>query len=97
MLPLFGAGTVLALAKYINPCTISSVTYYDIACTIDGGEDAMEEQCAALLLSACSANGGQLTVTVNIEDPTYTSPEYIASKAKPADIIIKLVRDLNFV
>lgn len=97
MLPLFGAGTVLALAKHINPHTISSITYYDIACTINRGEDTTEGQHAALLLSACSANGGQLTVTVNTSDLTYSSPKYIASKAKLADIIIKLVRDPNFV
>ncbi|KAI8304807.1 hypothetical protein K4K59_012638 [Colletotrichum sp. SAR11_240] len=30
-LPLFGAGTVMALAKHVNPRTNSAVTYADLA------------------------------------------------------------------
>ncbi|RFU75894.1 hypothetical protein TARUN_6356 [Trichoderma arundinaceum] len=92
-LPLFGAATVLALAKHINPRTNSSVTYYDIANTIDGGPDATPEQKAASLLGACGTNGGQIQVNVNANDPAYLTPEYIASGAKHESIIIKLVRD----
>lgn len=51
-LPVFGPGTVLALAKHINPCTNSSVTYYDLARTIDGGADATPDQVAASLLGS---------------------------------------------
>jgi hypothetical protein len=76
-IPLFGAGTVLALAKHINPRTNSGVTYYDLARTIDGG--------------------GQLGVIVDLKNPAYKTPEFIASKMKPADIIIKLVRDPTWV
>lgn len=83
-LPLFGAGTVLALAKHINPRTNSGVSYHDLANTIDGEKG---------LLAGCGANGGQLGVIVNAKDPAYLTPEYIASGQKPADIIIKLVRD----
>jgi hypothetical protein len=92
-LPIFGAGTVLGLAKHINPRTNSSVTYTDIAATIDGGEGATAAQKAASLLGACGKNGGQVKVTVNPNDPAYKTPAYIASGAKPQDIIIKLVRD----
>lgn len=95
-LPLFGAGTVLALAKHINPRTNSSVTYYDLARTFDGGEDATDAQRAASLLGACGANGGQLQVTVDNTNPAYNTPEYQASGAKPENIIVKLVRDPNF-
>ncbi|KAI1376908.1 hypothetical protein F4677DRAFT_60726 [Hypoxylon crocopeplum] len=92
-LPVFGAGTVLALAKHINPRTNSSVTYYDIARTIDGGADATPDDLAASLLGECGADGGEVGVAVDAADPAYLTPEYIASGAKPKDIIIKLVRD----
>ncbi|KAH8174084.1 hypothetical protein LIA77_05503 [Sarocladium implicatum] len=92
-LPLFGAATVLGLAKHINPRTNSSVTYTDIAATLDGGENATKEQRAASLLGKCGEKGGQVTVTVNPDDPAYSNPSYVSSGAKPKDIIIKLVRD----
>ncbi|KAI6091076.1 hypothetical protein F4821DRAFT_255362 [Hypoxylon rubiginosum] len=79
-LPVFGPGTVLALAKHINPCTNSSVTYYDLA-----------RGCVAV--GECGANDGEVAVTVDAADPAYATPEYVASGAKPQDIIVKLVRD----
>ncbi|KAI1123311.1 hypothetical protein F5Y10DRAFT_252118 [Nemania abortiva] len=85
-LPLFGAGTVLALAKHINPRSNSGVSYRDLANTIDSEQG---------LIAGCGADGGQLGVIVNAEDPAYLTPEYLASGRKPADIIIKLVRDPN--
>ncbi|KAF1842321.1 uncharacterized protein K460DRAFT_346030 [Cucurbitaria berberidis CBS 394.84] len=91
-LPVADAGTVLVLAKHIRPRTNSSVTYYDLARTIDGGVDATPDQKAASLLGACGSGGGMQGVTVNANDPAYNTPEYIASKAKPEDIIIKVVR-----
>ncbi|KAK4121038.1 hypothetical protein N657DRAFT_658062 [Parathielavia appendiculata] len=91
-IPVDGAGTVLVLAKHINPRTNSSVTYYDLARTIDGGVDTTPEQRAASLLGACGGNGGMKGVTVDTSDPTYSSPAYVSSKAKPQDIIVKLVR-----
>ena len=95
-LPLFGTGTVLGLAKHINPRTNSSVTYTDIAATFDGGEDATEAERAASLLGACGTNGGQVKVAVNPDDPAYKAKEYIDSGAKPQDIIIKIVRDPDY-
>ncbi|KAI0814552.1 hypothetical protein GGR55DRAFT_675845 [Xylaria sp. FL0064] len=97
--PVFGAGTVLVLAKHINPRTNSSVTYYDLARvridarTIDGGVDATPAQQAASLLGACGINGGEVATTIDAADPAYLAPEYIASGAKHQDIIVKLVRD----
>lgn len=91
-IPVDGAGTILVLAKHINPRTNSSVTYSDLARTIDGGANATPEQKAASLLGACGGNGGMMGVTVDTSDPAYNTPEYIASKAKPQDIIVKLVR-----
>ncbi|KAL8305852.1 hypothetical protein RB597_003467 [Gaeumannomyces tritici] len=95
-LPLFGTGTVLALAKHINPRTNSGITYYDLARTFDGGEDATEDQRKKSLLGACGKNGGQLGVIVDESNPAYSSAEYVAAKMKPKDIIIKLVRDPSF-
>lgn len=91
-IPIDGAGSVLALAKHIAPRTNSSVTYYDLARTIDGGPNATPEQRAASLLGACGGNGGMMGVTVDASDPAYNTPEYIASKAKHQDIIVKLVK-----
>lgn len=96
ILLLFGSGTVLALAKHINPRTNSSVTYYDLARTLDDGKDATDAQKAASLLGACGANSGQLQVTVDSTNPAYNTPEYKVSKAKPENIIVKLVRNPNF-
>ncbi|KAK4203020.1 hypothetical protein QBC40DRAFT_275270 [Triangularia verruculosa] len=95
-IPIFGAGSVLALAKHINPRTNSGVTYTDLARTIDGGEDATDAQRAASLLGGCGGNGGQLGVIIDPANPAYKTPEYIAAKMKPADIIVKLVRDPSF-
>lgn len=92
-LPLFGAATVMALAKHINPRTNSSVTYYDLARTIDGGTDPTDDELAASLLGSCGAGGGEVAVTVDATDPAYLTDEYVASGAKPQDIIVKLVRD----
>ncbi|ORY10359.1 hypothetical protein BCR34DRAFT_655133 [Clohesyomyces aquaticus] len=91
-LPIPDAGTVLVLAKHIKPRTNSSVTYTDIARTINGGADPTSAEKAASLLGACGSGGGMQGVTVNAKDPAYNTPGYIASKAKPQDIIIKLVR-----
>ncbi|KAF3799097.1 hypothetical protein GCG54_00001205 [Colletotrichum gloeosporioides] len=92
-LPLFSAGSVMALAKHVNPRTNSTVIYADLARTIDGGDGASEEQCKASLLRSCGSNSGQPAVIVGPEDPAYKTPECIAANMKPANIIVKLVRD----
>ncbi|KAK0749138.1 hypothetical protein B0T18DRAFT_436766 [Schizothecium vesticola] len=82
-----GAGTVLALAKHINPRTLSSVLLTDIADTIDGGSNTNK----AKSLLGCGTGGGWLGVATNATDPAYNTATYKASKAKPQDIIIKIV------
>jgi hypothetical protein len=91
-LPVADAGTVLVLAKHIRPRTNSSVTYYDLARTIDGGANATPAQLAASLLGSCGAEGGMMGVTINATDPAYYTAAYLASGAKPQDLIVKLVR-----
>ncbi|OAA74257.1 hypothetical protein LEL_07838 [Akanthomyces lecanii RCEF 1005] len=91
-LPVTNAGTVLALAKHINPRINSSILYTDLANTIDGGENASATD-KAKSLTGCDKNGGQLGVIVDANALEYKTPEYIASKAKHEGIIIKLVRD----
>ncbi|KAK3325000.1 hypothetical protein B0H66DRAFT_472077 [Apodospora peruviana] len=92
-LPIYGAETALVLVKHIKPRTNSSYPYFDLARTIDGGgEDATPAQLAASLLGACGANGGMMGITVDVDDPAYSTPAYKASGAKHQDMIIKLVR-----
>lgn len=83
-----GAGTVLALAKHINPRTLSSVLLTDIANTIDGGEN--KNKAASLL--GCGTGGGMMGVVTNATNAAYLTATYKASKAKPQDIIIKIVK-----
>lgn len=83
-----GAGTVLALAKHINPRTLSSVLLTDIANTIDGGEN--KNKAGSLL--GCATGGGMMGVVTNATNPAYLTATYKASKAKPQDIIIKIVK-----
>ncbi|KAL7624111.1 hypothetical protein AAE478_005668 [Parahypoxylon ruwenzoriense] len=90
-LPVDGAGTVLALAKHVNPVITSSVLYEDLASTIDGGPDATEAQQQAALLG-CATNGGQMGVKFDASNPAYNTDEYKSTKARPDGIIIKLVR-----
>ncbi|KAH7350435.1 hypothetical protein BKA66DRAFT_503964 [Pyrenochaeta sp. MPI-SDFR-AT-0127] len=95
-LPIFDAGTVLALVKHITPRSNSSITYYDIARTIDGLErDGSTKSSNPSLLSACATNGGQLGIVPDTTNEAYTSASYKASKATPSGLIVKLVRDPN--
>jgi hypothetical protein len=91
-LPIADAGIVLVLAKHIKPRTNSSVTYYDLACTIDGGVETTPAQLSASFLGAWRSGGGMMGVTVDDKDPAYSTPAYKASGAKHEDLIIKVVR-----
>lgn len=90
-LPIEGAGTVLALAKHVNPIVKTSILYEELADTIDGGDDPTDADIAASL-SGCGVNGGQMGVVSNKSNPAYLTAEYKASKARPDGIIIKLVK-----
>lgn len=89
-LPVDNSGTVLALAKHINPRISSSILYEDLAAAIDGGLNSSDGGKSKLL--GCGVNGGQMGVTANLTNPLYNTDEYKASGAKPDGIIIKLVR-----
>ena len=84
-------GTLLLLAKHISPGTYSSVTYNDLARTIDGGKDATDEEKKDSILGACGENGGMKGVVVDSGDEVYHSEEYVNSGAKPEGIVVKLV------
>lgn len=93
-MPLPPGGTVLALAKHINPRIKSAVSFLDMANTIDGGENASDAAKKAALLG-CDTNGGQMGVIVDTNNARYSSDVYKALNAKPQGIIIKLVKDPN--
>ncbi|KAI0377232.1 hypothetical protein F5Y04DRAFT_264927 [Hypomontagnella monticulosa] len=79
-LPVPAAGSVLPLAKHINPRINSTVLYTDMADTIEK------------TLLGCGTNGGMVGVTADATNPAYNTDEYKATKAKPEGIIIKLVK-----
>jgi hypothetical protein len=86
------AGTAIVLAKHIKPRTNSSVTYYDLARTINAGAEATPAQLAASLLGSCGSGGSMMGVTVDDKDSAYNTPAYKASGAKHQDLIVKIVR-----
>jgi hypothetical protein len=90
-LPISGSGTVLALAKHINPRINSSVLYEDLANTIDGGVNASEKDKASSMLG-CGTSGGMIGVKADPKNPEYATADYKARKYKPEGILIKLVR-----
>ncbi|RDA91591.1 hypothetical protein CP533_4627 [Ophiocordyceps camponoti-saundersi (nom. inval.)] len=87
-------GSLLVLTKQINPRIVSSVTYEDIANTIDGGEAASDADRANSLL-ACGSNGGQRGVKVNKQSPAYQAADFKEGRVKARGIIIKLVKNPN--
>lgn len=62
------------MAKLVGNNT-ASVTFDDIANTIDGGANSTLEQKAAALHS-CDTNGGQVGVEVNTMDPRYQQRQF---------------------
>ncbi|KAG5990632.1 hypothetical protein E4U43_004229 [Claviceps pusilla] len=91
-LPVPGAGSVLALAKHIDPTAKSSILYEDLARAIDGGRNASLAESKKSLLGSCGTNGGQTGVEANLLDPLYHTREYVESGAVPRGVLIKLVR-----
>jgi len=88
---MFEIGTVLALAKHTNNRITSSVSFDDIADTIDGGPEATPEQREKAIMG-CGGNGGQLLVQVKPDNPAYQTEKYKATGGTPKDILIKIVR-----
>lgn len=89
-LPIENGGTVLALAKHINPRINSSILYEDLAAAIDGGLDSSDGGKNELL--GCGKNGGMMGVKANTKNPLYSTDSYKKSGAKPDGILIKLVK-----
>ncbi|EQL02549.1 hypothetical protein G6O67_006298 [Ophiocordyceps sinensis] len=86
-----GSGTVLVLAKHVDPRVNSSVSFEDIANTIDGGENASKDDRAGSILG-CGNTGGSRGVQVNSTSSVYNTDDYRNSHALPRGIIVKLVR-----
>lgn len=85
---IFPHGSVLVLAKHINPKKDSSVLYEDIANTIDGGQQHDEVGPA---LVQCLADGGAAGVYFNASNPAYHTDEYKKAGYSPEGILIKIV------
>jgi hypothetical protein len=85
------AGSVLLIAKHINPRMVSSVLFTDMANTLDGGVDASDEAKKNALID-CGTGGGMAGVKTDPSDPAYSTDAYKASKAKPEGIILKVVK-----
>lgn len=81
-------GSVLALAKHINPRITSSVLYEDLAAAVAGG--APEGSQGDLL--GCGKDGGQMEAKANLTNPLYDIDGYKKSGAKPEGILIELVQ-----
>jgi hypothetical protein len=88
---LYVSGTVMALAKHINPKVNSTVLFEDIANTIDGGETATDAQKKASL-TGCGQNGGSVGVLVNKANPYYATDAFKKSGATTDGLIIKIVK-----
>jgi hypothetical protein len=87
----FTKGSTMVLAKLVGEQD-ASVTFNDIANTIDGGTQATDAD-KAKVLWGCDTNGGQMAVVVNATDPLYKSPDYVNGKFVNTGIIIKLVHN----
>ncbi|KAI5463677.1 hypothetical protein BGZ63DRAFT_382041 [Mariannaea sp. PMI_226] len=85
---IFPHGSVIVLAKHINPDKDSSVLYEDVANTIDGGQQRDEVGPA---LIQCLADGGAAGVYFNSSNPAYNTEEYKKSGYTPEGILIKIV------
>lgn len=85
------AGTVLVLIEQTGGRYTSSVLLEDIASTIDGG---LNPTAASLQNSimGCGTHGGMIGVQWNSSNPIYKSAQYLATKAKPDNLIMKVVR-----
>ncbi|KAE9369049.1 hypothetical protein N431DRAFT_470722 [Stipitochalara longipes BDJ] len=84
-------GTVMALAKHINPRINSSVLLEDIANTIDGGGPTTNASMNQALIG-CGINGGQMGVIVNKAAPAYTTSDYKSGLLSFNGLIIKIVK-----
>src|ERR1700760_2669946 len=83
---IFTSGSVLLLAKLVGDKD-ASVTYNDVANTLDGGSDAN----TANSILGCDTAGGQMGVAVNATEPLYQSPDFLKGGFVNTGIIMKVV------
>ncbi|KAM7192997.1 hypothetical protein V8F33_008045 [Rhypophila sp. PSN 637] len=85
-------GSTWVMAKLVGD-DAASITFDDLANTIDGGgSKATPEQKAAALIG-CNTAGGQMGVVVNATDPRYQQLQFTNGTFTNQGIIIKLVRN----
>ena len=84
-------GTTWLMAKLVGD-DAASVTFDDIADTIDGGANATPAQRAAALYG-CNTAGGQIGVKVNTADVRYQQPQFTNGTFTNKGIVLKLVRN----
>jgi hypothetical protein len=82
-------GNALVLAKLVGNQD-TSVTFNDIANTIDGGEIATDADKAKAIVG-CGTGGGQMSVAINATDPLYQSPDYVNGGFINTGILLKVV------
>jgi len=73
----------------------SSVLWEDLANTIDGGSTGTRtaESLKNSILGCGPTNGGMIGVQWNASNPVYKSAKYLATKAKPDNLIMKFVKE----
>lgn len=90
---LYQMGTVLVLSKHIDTRANSSVSYADVATTIDGGPvEVATDATKKASLSGCGVHGGQTSAMVNASDPLYATDDYKNGHFSTGGIIIKIVK-----
>ncbi|KAL2198357.1 hypothetical protein P885DRAFT_67552 [Corynascus similis CBS 632.67] len=85
-------GSTWVMAKLVGD-QAASVTFDDIANTIDGGGSGATDEDKAAALLGCNTAGGQMGVVVNAEDPRYQESQFTDGTYTNQGIIIKLVRN----
>jgi hypothetical protein len=84
-------GSTWVMAKLVGDDP-ASITFDDLANTIDGGSGATAAQKQAALYG-CNTAGGQMGVKLNTTDPRYQQEQFKDGTYTNKGIIIKLVRN----
>jgi len=84
-------GSTWVMAKLVGD-SAASVTFDDLANTIDGGAGA-NATTKAKALYGCNTAGGQMGVVLNATDPRYKQTQFTDGTYTNQGIVIKLVRN----
>lgn len=84
-------GSTWVLAKLVGN-DAASITFDDLANTIDGGAGATAAEKAAALYG-CDTAGGQMGVQITADDPRYQEEQFLDGTYTNEGIVIKLVRN----